>query len=37
MNPFVQKISRNIIAGMMHSLDEIPENPQNVTLTASKK
>jgi len=37
MNPFVQKIFSNTLMGMICSLEEIPEDPECITLSLSRK
>ncbi len=37
MNPFVQKIFSNTLMGMIRSLEGIPEDPECITLSLSKK
>jgi molybdopterin-guanine dinucleotide biosynthesis protein B len=37
MNPFVQKIFTQILMGMIRSLEGIPENPECITLSLSRK
>jgi molybdopterin-guanine dinucleotide biosynthesis protein B len=37
MNPFVQKIFRNTLMGMINSLEGIPEDPECITLSLSRK
>jgi molybdopterin-guanine dinucleotide biosynthesis protein B len=37
MNPFVQKIFSNTLMGMIRSLEGIPEDPEYVTLSMSRK
>jgi molybdopterin-guanine dinucleotide biosynthesis protein B len=37
MNPFVQKIITNAVMGMVDSLEGIPENPECITLTLTRK
>jgi len=37
MNPFVQKIFTNTLMGMIRSLEGIPETPENITVTLSRK
>ncbi len=37
MNPFVQKIFGNTLMGMIHSLEGIPEDPECITLSMSRK
>ena len=37
MNPFVQKIFTQVLMGMIHSLEGIPEDPECITLSLSRK
>ncbi len=37
MNPFVQKIFSNALMGMLRSLEGIPEDPECITLSLSRK
>lgn len=37
MNPFVQKVLTQVLMGIVHSLDGIPENPECITLSLSRK
>jgi len=37
MNPFVQKIFSNTLMGMIHSLEGIPEDPECINLSLSRK
>jgi molybdopterin-guanine dinucleotide biosynthesis protein B len=37
MNPFVQKIFSNTLVGMIRSLEGIPENPERINLSLSRK
>jgi molybdopterin-guanine dinucleotide biosynthesis protein B len=37
MNPFVQKIFSNTLMGMIRSLEGIPEDPECITLSLSRK
>ena len=37
MNPFVQKIFTQILMGMIRSLEGIPEDPERITLSWSRK
>lgn len=37
MNAFVQKIFKQVVSGMIHSLDGIQENPERITLTVIRK
>jgi molybdopterin-guanine dinucleotide biosynthesis protein B len=37
MNPFVQKIFSNTLMGMIHSLEGIPEDPECITMSLSRK
>ena len=37
MNPFVQKIFTQVLTGMIHSLEGIPEDPECITLSLSRK
>jgi len=37
MNPFVQKIFTQVLMGMIRSLEGIPEDPECITLSLSRK
>ena len=37
MNPFVQKIFTQVLMGMVRSLEGIPDDPECITLTLSRK
>jgi molybdopterin-guanine dinucleotide biosynthesis protein B len=37
LNPFVQKVITNSLLGMIHSLEGIPEDPECITLSLTKK
>jgi molybdopterin-guanine dinucleotide biosynthesis protein B len=37
MNPFVQNIFTQVLMGMIHSLEGIPENPECINLSLSRK
>jgi molybdopterin-guanine dinucleotide biosynthesis protein B len=37
MNPFVQNIFTQVLMGMIHSLEGIPEDPECITLSLSRK
>jgi molybdopterin-guanine dinucleotide biosynthesis protein MobB len=36
-NPFVQKMLQNVVLGMMTSLEGVPENPEHITLSVTKR